>query len=193
MKKVLDNRIIKIVWNVIYAILVFLVISILLVVVLQRFSNNNIAFFGFRIFNIVTPSMTPEYKIGDVILIKEVELSELKAGDDITYIGKTNEFAGKTITHRIQKIEKKEDGTYRIITKGVANVLEDPELEGNQVKGKVIYKFKVLSLLSSMINKSLNFVYVWVFLPIALIIFINIRNACSNISKTKEDDEKDKE
>lgn len=191
-EKIRDNKLLKIIWNIIYTILVIIVIMILLVVAMQRFSNNNISLGGFRIFNVVTSSMIPDYKVGDVILVREVPISELKAGDDITYIGKDKDLNGKTITHKIEKIEKLEDGTYKIITKGIANVLQDPEITDKQVKGKVVYKFKILSFLSNIVNKSIEVMFICIFLPIALILFINIRKVSLDIKNAKEDKE-DKE
>ncbi len=187
-EKIKQNKFLNVIWNIIYTILVILVLLILVVVALQRFSNNKIALGGFRIFNIVTESMVPVYNVGDVILDKQVDIKDLKKGDDITYQGKTGDFAGRIVTHRIESIEQNEDGTYKIITKGVANSLEDPEITGNDVQGKVIYKFWTLSLLSKIIYKDLKSMYFLIFIPIAVIIFINIRKIYLSIFNKDEND-----
>lgn len=187
-EKIKQNKFLNVIWNIIYTILVILVLLILVVVALQRFSNNKIALGGFRIFNIVTESMVPVYNVGDVILDKQVDIKDLKKGDDITYQGKTGDFAGKIVTHRIESIEQNEDGTYKIITKGIANSLEDPEITGNDVQGKVIYKFWTLSLLSKIIYKDLKSMYFLIFIPIAVIIFINIRKIYLSIFNKDEND-----
>lgn len=135
--------------------------------------------------------MKPVYNVGDVIIEKEVSPSDLKVGDDITYLGKEGDFAGKIVTHRIQKIEKTEDGTYKIITKGVANVLEDPEITDAQIQGKVLYKIRTLSFLSNVVNKSLAVMYIWIFIPIGLIIFINIRRIYLDATESKDENEKE--
>lgn len=137
--------------------------------------------------------MKPVYNVGDVIIEKEVSPSDLKVGDDITYLGREGDFAGKIVTHRIQKIEKAEDGTYKIVTKGVANVLEDPEITDAQIQGKVLYKIRTLSFLSNVINKSLAVMYIWIFIPIGLIIFINIRRLYLDATESKEEKENEKE
>lgn len=187
-EKIKQNKFLNVIWNIIYTILVILVLLILVVVALQRFSNNKIALGGFRIFNIVTESMVPVYNVGDVILDKQVDIKDLKKGDDITYQGKTGDFAGRIVTHRIESIEQNEDGTYKIITKGIANSLEDPEITGNDVQGKVIYKFWTLSLLSKIIYKDLKSMYFLIFIPIAVIIFINIRKIYLSIFNKDEND-----
>ncbi len=191
-KKMKQNKILKVIGNIIYGLLVLFVVLLLLVVVLQRFSNNTITLGGFRIFNIATESMVPVYDVGDVIIDKKVDPKDLKAGDDISYLGKERDFAGKIVTHRIESIEKQEDGTYKIITKGVANAFADPEITDSQVQGKVIYKFITLSFISKIIRKSLVMMYVLIFIPIGIIIFINLKNFFSR-NKDQEDDDDSKD
>lgn len=188
-KKMKDNKILKIVGNLIYGLLVLFVVLLLLVVILQRFSNNTITLGGFRIFNIATESMVPVYNVGDVIIDKKVDPKDLKPGDDISYLGKERDFAGKIVTHRIESIEKQEDGTYKIITKGVANAFQDPEITDSQIQGKVIYKFITLSFISKIIRKSLVMMYVLIFIPIGIIIFINLRKLFSGKDDQEEDDD----
>jgi len=192
-KRISENKALKIIGNIIYGILVIFVLLLLIVVAMQRFSNNTIAVGGFRIFNIVTESMVPEYKVGDVILDKQVDPDSLKVGDDITYLGKTGDFSGRVVTHRIEEIEKQEDGNYRIVTKGIANTLQDPEITNNEVQGKVIHKFIVLSFLSKIINNDLGSMYIWIFIPMALIIFVNIKRIFLGSRDDDEDDDEDED
>ena len=53
----------------------FLVVLILIVVLFQRFTNNNASIGGIRVFNIVTESMLPEYKVGDILRAAEGDLA----------------------------------------------------------------------------------------------------------------------
>ena len=85
LKKIINNKVFKIIGNIIYTICFLLVLSILIVVCIQRFSNNNITIGGMRIFSVVTGSMIPKYEIGDIIISKEIDASEINVGDDITY------------------------------------------------------------------------------------------------------------
>lgn len=187
-EKIKENKFLKILWNIIYTFLFVFVVLILAVVVMQRFSNNKTSLGGFRIYNIITESMVPVYNVGDVILDKEVDASELKKGDDITYTGTKGNFAGRVVTHRIESIEKNDDGSYTIVTKGVANSMSDPEITENEVQGKVIYRFVVISFLSKLINNDLKTMYILIFIPIAVIIFINIMNFTNKDKGTKEDE-----
>lgn len=186
--KIKDNKFLRFLGNFLYIILVILVLLILLVVALQRFSNNTIALGGFRIFNILTGSMEPEYGVGDIILTKEVEPKEIKVGDDITYLGKEGDFNGKIVTHRVRAVIPSETGEYKFITQGLTNDIADPEITASQVQGKVIYKTVILSFISGLVN-NLYSMYFVIFIPIAIIIFINIRRIYLDIVGGDDEDE----
>ena len=109
MKKLRENKLLKFIWNFFYWILVIFTLATLLVVVLQRTSNNTVSLGGFRIFNIVSESMMPKYAIGDVLLAKDTNANEIKVGDDVVYNGEKGDFVGKIVTHRVIEIEKGED------------------------------------------------------------------------------------
>ena len=187
-EKIKDNKFLRFLGNFLYIILVILVLLILLVVALQRFSNNTIALGGFRIFNILTGSMEPEYGVGDIILTKEVEPKEIKVGDDITYLGKEGDFNGKIVTHRVRAVIPSETGEYKFITQGLTNDIADPEITASQVHGKVIYKTVILSFISGLVN-NLYSMYFVIFIPIAIIIFINIRRIYLDIVGGDDEDE----
>ncbi len=177
LNKIKNNKALKIIGNIIYYILLALVILILAVVILQRVSKNNASIGGIRIFNIVTESMFPEYQIGDVLISKKIEPSKIKVGDDLVYLGTEQGFAGRVVTHRVVDIEES-DGKYRFHTKGLANEVEDPVVQENQIYGIVIYKTYILSFINKIINNIYGF-YFLIFIPLTILIivkFVKIRN-----------------
>lgn len=188
LKKIKENKILKIIWNILYTLLFILVALMFIVVIIQRASNNSITVGGVRIFNVATGSMVPVYEIGDVLIAKEITPEEIKVDDDIVYKGEKGSFKDKIVTHRVISIEKQEDGNYRIITKGVANTIEDPEINQTQVYGKVIYKVQILSLLAKLMQNIYVFYFI-VFVPIALFICKKVKNII-NYDEDEEDDEK---
>lgn len=190
-KKLKENKILRGISNVLYALLVILVVLILLTVILQRVSNNTLSLGGFRIFNIVTGSMIPKYEVGDVLISKAINPSEIKVGDDIVYQGKEGTFAGKIVTHQVIDIES-ENGIYKFHTKGLANDEEDPIVSQEQVSGKIIYKVKSLSYISRLISNLYSFYFI-IFIPMAILIFIEIRRTVMDIRKSKEEKETIKE
>ncbi len=173
LNKIRNNKSLKIIGNILYYLLVIFIVLILLVVILQRVTKNNASIGGIRIFNIVTESMVPEYKVGDILISKSTSLDKIKVGDDIVYLGNKDTFTGKVVTHRVIDIEKNEDGTYLFHTKGIANTAEDPVVSGSQVYGVIIYKTVILSLISKIINNLYGF-YFLIFTPLTILIVVKI-------------------
>ena len=163
----------KIIGNILYYIAFLFIVLILLLVAIQRFSNNQIALGGFRMFNILTGSMEPDYKVGDVLISKEIDPADIQLGDDIVYEGKEEPFTDLIVTHRVVDLNEEEDGTYKFITRGLANDVDDPIITESQVYGKIIYKVRSFSLLSKAINNMYVFFFV-IFIPVAVLVFIKI-------------------
>lgn len=185
-QKIKNNKILKIISNIIYIIAFLIVLLMLIVVVLQRTTNNEVALGEYRIFVVATGSMEPKYQVGDVLVAKEIEPENIKVGDDIVYTGKDGSFKGKVVTHQVISIEKEEDN-FKIVTKGIANSAEDPEITQEQVMGKVIYKMKLLSVFEKAVSNNYVFFFV-IFVPIVLIMYRQIRNAVLS-----EEDEEENE
>lgn len=190
-KEIKENKKLKFIGNLLYILVFMIVVAMLVVVIMQRLTNNSIAIGGIRMFSVVTGSMVPVYEVGDVLISKEVEPKDIKVGDDIVYKGEEGSFNGKVITHRVIEIEQQEDGKYSITTKGVANEEQDPEINQDQVYGKIIYKAKILSFLGKLVRDIYVFYFV-IFIPIGLIIYKIIRNLFDNDDdEDEEEDEKE--
>ena len=139
LKKIGENKVLKFLGNLIYTLIFIIAIFMLIVVVLQRVSNNSIGLGDYRIFTVATGSMVPEYEVGDILISGKIEAGDIKIGDDIVYKGKEGSFKDRFVTHRVIYVSNG-DGTYRYVTKGIANTAEDPEITYDQVYGKIIYK-----------------------------------------------------
>lgn len=165
------KKILKHIGKIIYIFLFVILIILIIFAVVQKTSNNRKSIGGIKIFTVITGSMIPVYDIGDILIVKEVIPEEIKVEDDIVYQGERGSFKGKTITHRVISIKKKEDGNYGIITKGVANLSQDPEINQTQVLGKVIFKVPIISFILKIITN----IYVWMFVPVIILIRKNIK------------------
>jgi signal peptidase len=141
----------------------------ILVVCMQRFSNNKISFFNFRMFTVVSQSMTPKYDIGDVLIAREKDPSKIKEGDVISYLGAYGDFKGKVITHRVVGISKDSTGKYFFRSKGDANIVEDPIVSEDQLYGVVVYKSSILSLIYRIVGTKVGF-FLFIIIPILFII-----------------------
>ena len=168
-------------------VITIVAITIVAIILVQRFSNNNISVAGYRIFTVATGSMIPVYEVGDILIAKEIRPEEIKVDDDLVYKGKEGTFKDKVVTHRVISINE-ENGKYKIITKGIANTEQDPEITYEQVYGKVIYQVKSLSFISKMISNIYVF-YFLIFIPIGIIIFKQIKNIVSSYEEDDDDDE----
>lgn len=159
----------KILLTVVRVIIGIALAAFIVVVCLQRFSDNKISFFNYRMFTVVSQSMTPKYDIGDVLISKETKPSEVKEGDVISYLGSYGDFSGKVITHRVVETQLREDGKYYYRTKGDANIVEDPIVNEDQLYGVVVYRSLILSLIYRIVSTKIGF-YLFIIIPILFII-----------------------
>lgn len=184
-KKIKENRMLKILFDIFKTLLTGFLVIIVLIIGIQRFTNNNFAIGGIRIFTIISESMYPEYEIGDMIIAKEVAYDKIQVGDNVVYNGLEKDFNGKIVTHKVIKKESTDKG-YKFITKGTNNSIEDPEISESQIIGKVIYKTMLLSFVSKLINNTTMF-FVLVFIPFALLVFFEIVDVLDDRKKEKEE------
>lgn len=180
-------KIIRAIWEVIRTLLTIFLLIFLALILTQRISNNKIAIAGCRIFNVVTESMVPDYKVGDTILTITTDPSQIKVGDDITYLGAEESFKDRIVTHRVISVEKNEDGLYIFQTKGIANDVVDPKINQTQIFGKVVYKLKSISYINGIIG-NLYGMYFAIFLPLGILMFIEF----VGYRKDKEEQEEKK-
>jgi signal peptidase len=164
-----ENKIFKIIMT-IFRIFVYVILAgFIIVVCLQRFSDNKISFFNYRMFTVISGSMKPKYDIGDVLISKKVAPSEIRVGDTISYEGEVGDFINKVITHQVVSIEKDSTGKYLFHAKGLANLVEDPVISENQLYGIVIYKSTILSTIYRIVGTDLGFC-LFIIVPLAYII-----------------------
>ena len=133
----------KKIYNVISTILVlaaFIFLAVMVSIVLYRRSHGGEAnIFGYYFYDVVTDSMEPTIKAGEVIIAKKVEdANSLEVGDIITFKSPYGSF---NITHRIVDIVFKEDGSVDYFkTKGDSPVagVDDWRLSPSEVKAKFV-------------------------------------------------------
>lgn len=103
---------VKKIWNVFTTVLVVIVVLCALFLMGTRI-------LGFRVFNVISGSMSPTYNVGDLLYVKNVDATEVKVGDPITFV--LNEEL-VVATHRVIDIDATEQVFY---TKGDANDTAD--------------------------------------------------------------------
>jgi len=129
----LKNKVISIIGNIMFWVLI---VTILISAFLFANSDSKEkSIFGYRYYNVITPSMTPTISVGSAVFVKMVDPTTLKEGDIITY---STSVDGKVVvTHRINKVINDDLGL-RFITKGDANNVTDLNpVKASYVIGKV--------------------------------------------------------
>ena len=179
----------KVVFKIIKGILTFFLVIVLLLVLFQKITKNKLAIGNIFIFQVASESMKPEYDIGDIIVVKKTPGDELKVGDNVTYLGKESNLKGLIITHKI--IETRvEDEKHYYVTKGTANEIEDPEINEDDIYGKVVYHSFLFSFVGRIMTNIVAYYLLFVLVGVAF-----AYEVISSIffKKDKEDNEKSAE
>ncbi len=155
---------------VLFLIAIFLIIYILS----SQVARSKGEYPYFNLYTIVSPSMEPNIKVYDVILVKRVKNeSDLKIGDVITFHTNVYNTGGYTVTHRIYDIIKAEDGT-KYITKGDNNQRpDDGEISFKDIVGKEQFKIAGLGRIQFFVSSKLGWLFV-ILIPAMGIILTDI-------------------
>ena len=136
-------------------------LSLIIQSVLKPYETPN--FLGIKTYVIISGSMQPELKIGDIVVVKKITQEDLKVGDIISF-----RHGQSVITHRISRIIE-EDGERKYITKGDFNNAEDSEsVTYNNIEGKVIRSVPQFGKIALMLQDKI----VIIFLIIVLYIYV---------------------
>lgn len=173
--------------NVLSSLVIFLEIVIILFIVITKISGGVPSLFGHQMYVIVSPSMSPEINVGDVIISEKYKNQELEVGDVVQYVGKGGDIDGKIITHEIIKIDG-EGSDETIVTKGVANPDPDRPIKRSDIIAVMKYKTIILGPLYSIFSSTVGFVLL-VMIPLATMIVFEVVNLIREIKKEKEEGE----
>ncbi len=126
--------------------------------------------FGINVLTILSPSMEPKYPTGSLIYLVDVDPSDLKVGDVITF--KISD--STTATHRIKEIvpDESDSSIVRFRTKGDNNDTYDGKLvEFSEVQGKAVFCIPLLGYLAMYIQTRTGSI-VAIAVSLAVIMFV---------------------
>ena len=104
---------------------------------------------GYQVFSVLSGSMEPQFSVGDLIYVREVDPSEIKIGDAITFVLNKDLVVA---THQVVRIDAENKHFY---TKGIANETEDAEpVHFNNLIGRAEYGIPLLGYISNYIQTS---------------------------------------
>ena len=118
------KRLFKWIKNIITAVLIVIIALVLIFSLKSSLTKEEIPeLFGYSPMTVLTGSMSPAIKPGDVIVVNERDKSNIKKGDIITFKGN----GSMIVTHRVIEVVK-ENGKLSFKTQGDANNTPDSEL-----------------------------------------------------------------
>ena len=167
---------VKRIWNIASTVLVALVVLLAVLLMGSRL-------IGYRVFNIVSGSMEPEYSVGDLIYVKEVDPATIKPGDVITFV--LNEDL-VVATHRVVDIDAE---NRQFTTKGDANKSEDAApVHFNNLIGVPVFAVPLLGYVSAYIQSPPG-MYVAISLGAALLAAVFLPDLLTKKEKKEENQE----
>lgn len=120
-----------------YFIVTFVVLFAMLLV--------GVKLFGIQVYTVLSGSMEPTYKVGSLIYVIDIDVSDLKEKDVITFKISENVIA----THRIVEIVDQSDGK-KFRTRGDANDFVDEGLvDDKNIIGKPVFTIPYLGYIAS--------------------------------------------
>lgn len=169
------NKISKLISYAIIVVLIFLGIFFAYYFVsLKMYERNptvNIPRFG--LYTIISPSMEPAVKVYDVVVDLNVfNQDDIKKGDVITFLSRSNISKGLTVTHRVIDIVTNSDGSKAYITKGDNNLKADQAtVSYKDVLGKVLFKIPQLGRVQFLIANKFGWLLVILLPALGVIIY----------------------
>ncbi len=168
MKKALSIIKTTLVWLVVLAavsMMIFTVISV------TTFNRNDRDLFGFKMYIVNSDSMSAtDFNAGDLILVKEVDPSTLKAGDIVTFMSQDTDHFGETITHKIRKLTIDAEGNPGFITYGTTTGVDDETIVTYPyVLGQYQSRIPALGTFFNFLKTTPGY-FVCIFIPFMLII-----------------------
>lgn len=172
--------------NIIETAILVLSFLVCIFVVGQKLFFKDTGIFGYRMFVIVTSSMSPKLEIGDVIIVKDVDTDTINPGDMITYYGWEGDYKDKVVTHLVHEIKEK-DGKRIFYTKGMKNKAIDPAVFEEQIYGKVKHRFYIISFFSKIIRSKIGYILL-IFIPLIVILLFELKNLKKALKDNKNND-----
>lgn len=127
-------------WNIVSTALVVLMVLCAVFLMGSRL-------LGYQCYTVISPSMEPQYSVGDLIYVKAVDPATIQPGDVITFILNEDLVVG---THRVVRVDAENQHLY---TKGDANEIEDQSpVHFNNVIGVPHFSIPLLGYVSNFVQ-----------------------------------------
>jgi signal peptidase len=173
-------NLIKKIWNGVTTALVVIVVALALLLAGARL-------FGLQVYTVLSGSMEPNYHVGSIIYVKDVEPDTLQVGDAISFMISESTVA----THRIIEIlpDEEDPNVIRFRTKGDNNDIPDTNpVHCNNVLGKVVGTVPLLGYVSNFVQNPPG-TYITIGAVAILILAVFLPDIFSSARELKKEDE----
>ena len=172
MEKKLKKKVLSWISFGVSAVIFAFALTVFIVSITARSKNRQAEFFGLSFAVVVTDSMSPDIKAGDLIIVKRCDIAEMEMNQNAVFVGLPGgEFEGKNIVHRVVGIydvideDTGEKTGICLETWGISN----PEIDEDFVYaenfiGREVFHSTFLGAIMVFLKKPLNWVFVIVFL-----------------------------
>lgn len=171
---------IKKIWNGVTTALVVVVVALALLLAGARL-------FGLQVYTVLSGSMEPNYHVGSIIYVKDVEPDTLQVGDAISFMISESTVA----THRIIEIlpDEEDPNVIRFRTKGDNNDIPDTNpVHCNNVLGKVVGTVPLLGYVSNFVQNPPG-TYITIGAVAILVLAVFLPDIFTSARELKKEDE----
>ena len=173
----------KVLGYIVISVLVLLVILIGIVFVQKKTNPDEIpTILGYKPFIVLSGSMETELYKGDLAIVKNVDVNDLKVNDIIAFKDTDNYI----VTHRIVEIIK-DNGVTKFVTKCDNNNIKDSGyVEEDNIEGIYINKISGFGNVLLFMQKPSTLIVTLIIIAVGETIFILIDNSKLSLSDRKE-------
>lgn len=160
-------------FKMVLVVMIIIGFSVTLMQLFVRARGDSPEFFGVSSYVILSDSMPPVIKAGDMVFIRRHEPSRLEEGDIITFRSTDPRTFGETITHQIDEVVT-DEGSLSFITKGINLDSQDPTpVAAGNVKGVYWFRLPYAGYVVQFIQSDTGFLTLFI-LPISTFIVFEI-------------------
>ncbi|HOA35525.1 MAG: signal peptidase I [Dethiobacteria bacterium] len=182
LKQGLLAAVIRVAGNVVFGLIVLFMAVTAFFLVQSKFSGEIPSVFGYRVYMVLSGSMSPTFDTGSVVFVRPQDPAEIRKGDIITYSG---EGSGMLTTHRVVDVLNEEG--LKFVTRGDANNVNDPKpVPAENVVGRVHGSLPYIGYLMGFAQTRQGLIFL-VFIPGTLVILFEIRNIFKYMREAEEE------
>jgi len=150
--------------DILYYVLMIVMVCMIIFIIQTKAMGNEPGIVGHRLYTVDSGSMSPTIKQGALIIVQQVEPSEIKVGDIISYYGNGT----SVVTHRAREVISNGES---FTTRGDANDSDDAlQVDGSKLIGKVVFHIGLIGYILKFLGTAYGVVGLIAILTVSLII-----------------------